>query len=90
MPKHLHKIAPAAAEHEEIPSVRIALQPLLHLKGEAIHAAVHGVTPVAIHTRTPEGMGIIAAASPLSRPLSDWDQRSRNRQLGGTCKLKFN
>jgi Transposase DDE domain group 1 len=29
------------------------------------------VWPVAIHTRTPEGMGIIAAASLLSRPLSE-------------------
>jgi hypothetical protein len=67
MPKHLHKIAPAAAEHEEIPGVRIALQRLLHLKGEPFMPRRMSVWPVAIYTRTPEGMGIIAAASPLSR-----------------------
>src|SRR6516164_3840829 len=41
MPKHFHEIAPVAAEHEEIPGVRIALQALLHLEREAIHAAAH-------------------------------------------------
>src|SRR5450631_4305609 len=41
MPKHLHEVAPASTEHEEIAGVRIALQRLLHLQGEAIHATAH-------------------------------------------------
>ena len=35
------------------------------------------VWPVAIQTRTPEGMGIIAAACSSSPPLPDWDRRPR-------------
>src|SRR5450631_4585080 len=41
MPKHLHEVAPASTEHEEITGVRIALQRLLHLQGEAVHATAH-------------------------------------------------
>jgi len=66
MPKHLHEVAPASTEHEEITGVRIALQRLLHLQSEAVHATAHVGMAVAIHTRTPEGMGIIAAAVPSS------------------------
>jgi hypothetical protein len=35
------------------------------------------VWPVAIHTCAPEGMGIIAAASPSSLPLPDREWRHR-------------
>jgi hypothetical protein len=41
MPKHFHKIAPAAISSCSAAGVRIALQRMLHLKGEAIHAAAH-------------------------------------------------
>jgi hypothetical protein len=35
------------------------------------------VWPAAIHTRTPEGMGIIVAAMPSSPPLPGQDRRNR-------------
>jgi hypothetical protein len=41
MPKHFHEVASAPTEYIEIASMRIALQRLLHLEGQAIHAAAH-------------------------------------------------
>src|SRR3979411_1526816 len=41
MPKHLHEVAPTPTEHKEIAGMWIARQRLLHLQGEAIHAAAH-------------------------------------------------
>jgi hypothetical protein len=49
-----------AAENIEIAGMRIALQPLLDLQRQAVHAAPMSVWPTASHTRTPEGTAIIA------------------------------
>src|SRR3979411_2718099 len=53
MPKHLHEVAPTPTEHKEIAGMWIALQRLLHLQGEAIHAAAHvGMTRRDPHPHT--------------------------------------
>ena len=77
MPKHLHEVAPAPTEHKEIAGMRIALQRLLHLQVRPFMPRRISVWPVAIHTRTPEGMGIIAAAVPSSPPSPGQDRRPR-------------
>src|SRR5438045_3201046 len=41
MPENLDQMAALAAEHVEIAAVRIALQRLLHLDRQAVHAAPH-------------------------------------------------
>jgi hypothetical protein len=74
---HLHEVAPAPTEHKEIAGMRIALQRLLHLQVRPFMPRRISVWPVAIHTRTPEGMGIIAAAVPSSPPPPEQDRRPR-------------
>ena len=54
------EIASATPKNVEIAAVRVALQLLLNLKRQTVHAATHvRAWPAAIHTRTPLGIGII-------------------------------
>src|SRR5690349_11441817 len=41
MPKNLQQVAALAAEHVEIAGMRIPMQCLLNLQGEAVHATPH-------------------------------------------------
>ncbi len=41
MPKDLHQIAAPTPEHVEVAGMRITLQRLLNLQGQAVHAAAH-------------------------------------------------
>jgi hypothetical protein len=92
MPKDLHEVAPAPTEHKEIAGVRIVLQRLLQPAGRnrgcahisvvdphnlALRITAHVGMAVVIHNRTPEGMGIIAAAVPSAPPPPGQDRRSR-------------
>jgi len=77
MPKHLHEVAPASTEHEEITGVRIALQRLLHLQSEAVHATAH----VGMARRDPHpharGNGNHRRGSAFITAAADQDQRRR-------------
>ena len=41
VPQHFDETTATAAEHEQMPAMRIALQPLLHHQGQAIKAFAH-------------------------------------------------
>src|SRR5690242_7852157 len=41
MPEDLHQVAPLATEHIQVPGMRIALQRLLNLQRQAVHATPH-------------------------------------------------
>jgi hypothetical protein len=62
VPEDLDQIAAPAAEHKQIASMGIALQPLLNLQSQPIHAAPHVGVPSGDPTRTSERIGIIGAA----------------------------
>ncbi|WP_367165812.1 hypothetical protein [Mesorhizobium sp.] len=60
VPDHLQEIPPASAKAEQMAAQRIALQNLLDLKAKDGNPFRMSVWPVASHTRTPFGTGIIA------------------------------
>jgi hypothetical protein len=62
--KNFQQITALAPEDVKIPSVRIALQSLLHLQGRLFMPRRMSVVPVASQTRTFDG-GTIIRAAPL-------------------------
>ena len=87
MPKHLHEVAPAPTEHKEIAGMRIALQRPCRVRPFMPRRI--SVWPVAIHTRTPEEMGIIAAAVPSSPPPPVRIDGPGNTQTNAAPKLQL-
>ena len=88
MPKDLQKITAASAENVEITRMRIALQDLLNLQGETVHAAAHVGRAGASQTRTPDGRHhhprnatSRAAAPPGSRLLDAHTHTARKLDL---------
>ena len=61
VPQNLDQLAAFAAEHVEIAAVRVALEGFLHQQARVFMPRRMSVWPVAIHTRTPGGIAIIAA-----------------------------
>jgi hypothetical protein len=78
---NLNEVAPAPTEHKEIAGVQIALQRLLHLQGRPFIPRRMSVWPVAIHTPTPEGMGIIAAAGAIRHRRRQVSRRRTPRSI---------
>ena len=69
VPEHLDQLAALATENVEIATVRIAIKRLLNLNARVFMPRRMSVWPVAIHTRTPEAIGIIAVVlRPAPRP----------------------
>jgi hypothetical protein len=63
-PQTFDEIAPATAKDEQMATMRIALKPLLHHQRKAVEPFPMSAPPVASHTRTPAGIGIIGAKAP--------------------------
>src|SRR5215218_4940517 len=61
VPDNLQQIAAAAAKEEQVATQRILPQHLLNPQRQAGEPLRRSVCPVASHTRTPDGIGIIAA-----------------------------
>ena len=70
MPDHLQQVAATATEAEQMTAQRIAMQHLLNLQRQDGKPFRMSVWPVASHTRTPVGIGIIGAARPEPQPQS--------------------
>src|SRR5207247_1763083 len=71
VPQHFDQRAAAATEHEQMASVRITLERLLHEQPSPSKPLRISVWPVASQTRAPAGSEIIAGARPRAS-RSSW------------------
>src|SRR5215472_4149210 len=69
VPQHFYQRAAPAAEHEQMASVWIALERLLHQQRQPVEALAH---VVASHTRAPAGSEIIAGPRRPRASRSSW------------------
>ena len=80
MPKNFDQLAALAAEHVEIAAMRITLEGFLNQQGQVFIPRRMSVWPVAIHTRTPDATGIIAAdLRPAPQPPPSGPRRPPRR-----------
>jgi len=68
MPDDLQERSGASPEHVQVPSVRIAPEPLLHQQRQALLPLRMSVWPIAIHTRASDGITAPPSAPRPPRP----------------------